>query len=175
MGWYSFLSAVCVICSFGWVSGSDAVDHGVHLLDLPIPGRPLVSSVLPSVGGSINANPIEWVFFTVVIVPLFSCDSTLKTAVIFNEALRRMNPTVDSIRSRPLRLDSDVCIDGECFCDDRKREAGGGNSLRVMEIETVCSSEAIQLPPDTEFPFEYDTRDRASPLSAFSSVKGRML
>ena len=169
-------AVVCILCWSGWVSGSDAVDPGVRLLDLPVPGRPLVSSVLPSVGGVINANPIEWSFFTIVMVPLFSCDSTLKTAIVFNEALRRMNPDVALIRSTPLRLDSDVCIDGVCFCEDRAHGVEkGDHALRVMEIETVCSSASMRLPPDTEFSFEYDARDRASPLSAFMTLKGGVL
>ena len=174
MSWSVIVAVLCVLCSCGRGSGSEAVDSSVRLLNLPAPGRPLVSSVIPSVGGLINASPIEWSFFTIVMVPLFSCDSTLKTVVVFNEALRRMNPGVALIRSTPLRLDSDVCIDGVCFCEDLP-PGNNGHSLRVMEIETVCSSAAMLLPPETEFSFEYDTRDHASQLSAFMSLKGWML
>ena len=51
----------------------------------------------------------------------------------------------------------------------------GHAALRVMEVETVCSSDAMRLPPEEEFPFEYDARDSPSPLSGFSASKGRML
>ena len=177
MLWVWIGTVACIFSGLiGWVACSDSVGPGVRLLNLPVPGRPLAStSVLPSVGGSISANPIEWSFFTVIVVPLFSCDSTLKTAAVFNEALRRMNPGVTLIRSTPLRLDSDVCIDGECFCEEPGEATDGRASVRVIEVETVCSSDAMRLPPEAEFPFEYDTRDSPSPLSGFAASKGRML
>ena len=121
MLWVYVGTVACIFLGLiGWVSCSDSVSPGgVRLLNLPVPGRPLAStSVLPSVGGSISANPIEWSFFTIIMVPFFSCDSTLKMAVVFDEALRRMNPGVALIQSTPIRLDSDACIDGACFCEE---------------------------------------------------------
>jgi hypothetical protein len=143
---------ICILFVGGLQCGADDADF---LVDPPIPSRK--PSVLPSMGGAISANPVEWSFFTIIVIPMLSCDTTARIPGMFNEALRVANPDVAVIKSTPVRLESDVCVDGVCFCEE-----GGDveHSVRVLELKTLCSSGMLFLPTEAEFPFEYDARDQ---------------
>lgn len=140
--------------------GVESSDDYNFLVDPPVPLRHSVSSVIPSVGGSIDANPVEWSFFTVIVVPVLSCDLTAQVPSVFDSALRAANPDVVAIKSVAVRLGSDVCVDGLCFCDEWFE---AGHTARVLEVKTVCGSGTLFLPTAAEFPYEYDARDQEPP------------
>ena len=143
---------ICILFVGGLQCAADDADFRV---DPPIPSRR--PSVLPSMGGAISANPVEWSFFTIIVIPKLSCDTTAQIPDMFNEALRVVNPDVAVIKSTPVRLGSDACVEGVCFCEE-----GGEmeHSVRVLELRTSCSSGLLFLPTEAEFPFEFDARDQ---------------
>ncbi len=105
-------------------------------------------------------------FMSIIMIPPMSCDSVVNVVNLFDDTLRNVNPGVIRIASMAVRLGSDVCVSGRCFCDENENVVGE-NTLRVLKIETLFGSDRLLLPFDAEFPFEFDTRNDDS---AFGSM-----
>jgi hypothetical protein len=147
------------LCLFGLsiaiVSSSPSVSFGVNnnnsvslIRRVSVDGTPMLSV------NTTTPDPL-WLFMAIVMVPEMSCDSIAKLAHLFNTALQQVNPLVGRMVSTAVRLGGDVCIDGNCFCDE---SIEAPHSVRVLELSTSCAASTLLLPSMDEFPFEFDMR-----------------
>ena len=102
-------------------------------------------------------NNTVWAFMSVIMLPPISCESMNKVASLFDTGLLRVNPEVLWMKSTTRRVGSDVCDDGVCPCA-KERSGTARYTTRVLELETLCDTNRLALPMDTEFPFVYDSR-----------------
>lgn len=115
-------------------------------------------------------NKTVWAFMSVIIIPPVSCESMNKVASLFDAGLLHVNSEVQWMKSTTRRVGSDVCDDGVCPCA-KERSGTARYTTRVLELETLCDTNRLALPVETEFPFVYDSRTSMP----FLKKKGRLL
>ena len=149
------------------VSSSPSLSFGVSNNNSVSPIRRVSVDGMPML--SVNATTPDplWLFMVIVMVPEMSCDSIAKLALLFNTVLQKVNPHVGRMVSMAERLGTDVCIDGNCFCDE---SIEAPHSVRVLELSTSCAASTLLLPLMDEFPFEFDMRSDIPPHTMHNNI-----